>query len=169
MSMKDLLLAEFDQEMGVTRKLLERVPLDPPDWRPHPKSAAIQGLASHVANLPAWLPLTLDHSELDLMPGGVPWKTPQLATTADLVAAFDHNCGPARTSLANATADRFDEPWSLLANGHLHFTMPKIKVLRYFVFSHLVHHRAQLGVYLRLREVPVPMAYGPTADGQPGR
>jgi len=166
MLIKDLLLPEFDQEMAHTRKMLERVPENQLTWRPHPKSMTLQGLLSHLVNLPTWVPLTLDVAELDLMPEGKPWVTPQQSTRDAWLAAFDAGVVQARASLAAATDERMEETWTLKGNGQVYFAAPKKGVLRSFVLNHLVHHRAQLGVYLRLLEIPVPGIYGPSADDQ---
>lgn len=166
MFIKGLLLPEFDQEMAHTRKILERVPEDRLTWRPHPKSMALQALVSHLVNIPSWLPLTLDHAEVDLMPEGKPWVTPQQTTRQDWLAAFDSHAAAARACLEATTDERMEETWTLKGNGQVYFASPKKGVLRSFVFNHLVHHRAQLGVYLRLLEIPVPGVYGPSADDQ---
>lgn len=158
------LLPEFDQEMAGTRKVLERVPEDAFGWKPHPKSFSMGDLATHVANLPTWMSLTLEQDSFDVSPGGEAMKTPPAASRAELLNRFDEALATARASLAAATDDRFAGSWSLLANGQTVFTMPRAAVVRSFVMNHLIHHRAQLCVYLRLRDVPVPALYGPSAD-----
>jgi len=167
MSLSDLFLPEFEQECAVTRRLLERVPFEQPEFRPHPKSMTLQALASHLVNLPAWVPLTLDQDELDMMPKGVPWKTPQMTSQAEALAAFDEGVAGARTSLKAASDATLKGLWKLTGNGQTFMEAPKQTVLRSFVFNHLVHHRAQLGLYLRLLDIPVPGVYGPSAD-EPG-
>ncbi len=165
MAMREVLLPEFDQEMATTRRLLERVPEDRLAWTPHPKSFTLQALLSHVVNLPSWLPLTLDQDVLDMAPEGrEPWKTPQMETRAAWIKAFDANVAAARTSLEKLEDARLGEMWALKAGAKVLFSAPKGPVLRGFVFNHLIHHRAQLGVYLRLLDVPLPGTYGPTAD-----
>lgn len=161
---RDLLLPEFDQEMASTRRVLERVPAERLDFRPHPKSMSLQGLLSHVVNIPTWVALTLELPELDLMPEGKHWETPQQTEREAWLKAFDTQAAAARASIAAADDARMAEPWSLKSQGHVHFTAPKQGVLRSFVLNHLIHHRAQLGVYLRLLDVPVPGVYGPSAD-----
>ena len=160
MPMVDALLPEFDHEMSVTRKVLERVPGDKFEWKPHPKSMSFGALAQHVANLPLWGAMTLTKSELDL--GGQP---PSPAPShADLLAGFDQRVKETRALLAAMSDAELMVPWTLKRDGHTIFSMPKAAVWRSFVLSHLIHHRAQLSVYLRLNDVPVPSMYGPSAD-----
>lgn len=168
MAMRDGLLAEFDQEVTSARKTLERVPENRLDWSPHRKSGSMGWLAGHLANIPSWASLTLTRDELDLAPDGkAPEPPPAPDSTADLVAMFDRNVAEARTAIAAASDDELGEPWTLLQNGKKMMTLPKAAVLRSFVFNHLIHHRAQLGVYLRLNDIPVPAVYGPSADENP--
>ena len=165
MAIKEILLPEFDQETRTTRKFLERVPEDRPDWKPHPKSTPLAQLAGHVAQLTDWTRLTLTADSLDFNPpGGQPYTRTVLESRAQLLAAFDESVRTGREALANAQDDDFMKPWSLMSVGKTLFTMPRIAVLRSFVFSHIVHHRAQLGVYLRMNDIPVPSSYGPSAD-----
>jgi uncharacterized damage-inducible protein DinB len=165
MPIRDALLAEFDQEMAGTRKTLERVPESKFSWKPHDKSFSMGHLASHIANLPSWVGHTLEKDSLDLMPVGQPKiETPQAKTNKQLLEFFDKNLTEARAVLAKAEDSEMHRNWSLMGGGKTFFTMPKIAVLRTFVFNHAVHHRAQLGVYLRLNDVPVPSLYGPSAD-----
>ena len=161
MPLVDALLPEFDHEMTRTRKVLERVPDDRYDWKPHPKSFSLGALATHVAGLPTWGSETLNRSELDV--GGNPPLT-ALPTTSDILAAFDRNVADARAALTGKTDAELAAMWSLRYNGRTLFSMPKATVWRSFVVSHLIHHRAQLTVYLRLLDVPVPAIYGPSAD-----
>jgi uncharacterized damage-inducible protein DinB len=161
MPMVDALLPEFDHEMSVTRKVLERVPGDKFDWKPHPKSMTFGALAQHVANLPLWGEMTLTQSELDL--GGTP-PSPPVTSRADLLASFDQRVKRTRALLADKSDAELMQPWTLKNNGHTIFSMPKATVWRGFVVSHLIHHRAQLAVYLRLNDLPVPSMYGPSAD-----
>jgi uncharacterized damage-inducible protein DinB len=168
MGLSESLLPEFDHEMANTRKTLERVPLDKPDWKPHPKSMAMGGLATHLGNIPTWVNYTIDQDSLDLAPGGEPLPSAALAASKEeLLATFDENIGKARAAIAGARDEELFKPWSLMSNGNTILTMPKIAVLRSFVMNHLIHHRAQLGVYLRLNDIPVPSIYGPSADENP--
>jgi uncharacterized damage-inducible protein DinB len=164
MAINQALLPEFDQEMANTRKTLERVPDDKFGWKPHEKSSSMGGLATHLANLPTWASHSIDLDQLDVAPNGVPVRTEPLNTQAEVLAAFDANVATARAAIAGATDEQLFGPWTLLANGKTLMTLPKVAVLRSFVMNHLIHHRAQLGVYLRLNDIPVPSIYGPSAD-----
>ena len=165
MPLSDALLPEFDQEMANTRKTLERVPEDKFSWKPHTKSGTMLWLASHVANIPSWASYGINQDSLDLEPGGVrPAPPPPIKTRKELLDTFDKNVAAARAAIAAAKDDHLFKPWSLLRNGSTLLKMPRIAVLRSFVMNHLIHHRAQLGVYLRLNDIPVPSIYGPSAD-----
>ena len=168
MAISDSLLPEFDQEIAGARRTLERVPADKFDWRPHPRSGTLIWLAGHLANIPSWAPLTIDRDDFDMAPGGkamAPPPTP--ADTAELLATFDRHAAAARAAIAGAGDAELLKPWTLLSGGRKVMTLPKASVLRSFVMNHLIHHRAQLGVYLRLNDVPVPSIYGPSADESP--
>ena len=168
MAITETLLPEFDQEMANTRKTLERVPEDRFDWAPHKKSGSMVWLAGHLANIPSWASIAISQDELDLAPGGkVPAPPPPPTSTEQLLATFDKNAAEARAAIAGASDSELMKPWSLLQNGSKMMTMPKAVVLRSFVMNHLIHHRAQLGVYLRLNDIPVPSIYGPSADENP--
>ncbi len=168
MGLSESLLPEFDIEMANTRKTLERVPEDKSDWKPHEKSAAMGGLATHLSNIPTWAVYTIDQDLLDLAPGGKPLPHAEIAKSqAELLATFDANAAQARAAIAGASDAELFKPWSLMSNGNTILTLPKIAVLRSFVMNHLIHHRAQLGVYLRLNDIPVPAIYGPSADESP--
>lgn len=161
MPIVDALLPEFDHEMTVTRKLLERVPEDQLAWKPHQKSYSLGQLAQHVAQLPSWGPITLNDSETDIAGSGPPQ---QAASRADLLQQFDGNVAAARAALVSKSDSELMAPWTLKREGHVIFSMPRTSVWRSFVMNHLIHHRAQLGVYLRLKDVPLPSMYGPSAD-----
>jgi uncharacterized damage-inducible protein DinB len=161
MPLVDALLPEFDHEMTTTRKVLERVPEDRFDWKPHAKSFSVGELATHVANLPTWGTETLTKSEIDLAGGQ---RVAALASKAELMAAFDRNVAATRAALTGKTDAELLAIWSLKRGGKTIFSMPKTAVLRAFVLSHVIHHRGQLSVYLRLLDVPVPSIYGPSAD-----
>lgn len=165
MLIRDALLPEFDQETATTRKVLERCPQEKFDWRPHPKSWTMGELATHVANLPTWIGETLNRTELDIAPPGQPpYKESPITTSKELVERFDKNRAAARAALAAAENEQMMTNWTLLAGGKPLFTLPRVAVIRSFVMNHSVHHRAQLGLYLRLIDVAVPQMYGPTAD-----
>jgi uncharacterized damage-inducible protein DinB len=163
MTIADLLLPEFDQEMATTRRVLERVPEDKFSWKPHDKSFAMGDLASHVVNTVKWTVDTMNKTEFDLA-GVKPEELNRAAKTrAELLEWFDANVPSARAALARSDAD-YAVPWTLKQGATVYFTMPRYNCVRSFVLNHIVHHRAQLSVYLRLNNVPVPGAYGPSAD-----
>ncbi len=159
------LIAEFDHEMGTTRKLLERLPDGKFEWQPHDRSMTLGRLARHIAELPHWVGVTIHQDELDVSPpGGPPYQPSSAATREEVLASFDKNVIDGRAALAEANDPEFRKPWRLLNGGVTVFTMPKKAVLRSFVMNHLIHHRGQLSVYLRLNDIPIPSIYGPSAD-----
>jgi len=164
MSIGESMLPEFDIEMANTRKTLERVPDDKFAWKPHEKSFAMGPLATHVSNIPTWTNVTIDRDEFDMAPNGEPMKAPECHSRQELLDAFDKNVSTARAALAGIADEKIFQNWTLLASGNKVLSMPRIAVLRSFVMNHLIHHRAQLGVYLRLNDIPVPSIYGPSAD-----
>ena len=167
MSLAQILLPEFDNEMAATRRLLELVPDRDAAWRPHPKSSTLGDLAAHIATLPLWGRLTVELPELDLgAPDNANVARLAFTTASEVVERFDRNVRDARAALASATDESMGASWSLRNSGHTVFTLPRAAVLRSFVLSHLIHHRGQLTVYLRLRDVPLPSTYGPTADAR---
>jgi uncharacterized damage-inducible protein DinB len=159
MGIAEGLLPEFDQEMATTRKLLERVPSDKGPWKPHPKSFPLGHLAQLVATMPGWVTMTLRDTEIDLAtsPGY------SFETTETLIGEFDRHVREAREALASARDTDFAVLWSLKHGARVLFTAPRGVVVRQNV-NHLIHHRGQLSVYLRLNDVPLPSIYGPTAD-----
>jgi uncharacterized damage-inducible protein DinB len=165
MSISASLLPEFDQEMATTRRVLERIPDDKFDWKPHEKSSEMGGLATHLANLPTWTGFTINQDSLDLAPpeGGSFVAEPK-GSRQELLDYFDKNVAAAREAIAGASDQELLKPWSLLKGGVTLMTLPKIAVLRGFVMNHLIHHRGQFTVYLRLNDIPVPSIYGPSAD-----
>lgn len=167
MGLSESLLPEFDHEMANTRKTLERVPDDKFGWKPHEKSFPMGGLATHLANLPSWGSLTVSSDSFDMAPEGKPLKTPELNSCKAVLEKFDENVAGTRAAIAGASDADLFKPWALMSNGNTLLTMPKIAVLRSFVMNHMIHHRAQLGVYLRLNDIPVPSIYGPSADESP--
>ncbi|MGE0129550.1 MAG: DinB family protein [Blastocatellales bacterium] len=165
MSISASLLPEFDNEMANTRKALERVPDDKFDWTPHEKSMVLGVLATHLANLPIWTVFTINQDSLDLAPpGGEPFKTPEANSRQEILQMFDENVAAARATIAGASDEELLKPWTLLKGGVTLMTLPKIAVLRSFVMNHIIHHRGQFTVYLRLNDIPVPSIYGPSAD-----
>jgi uncharacterized damage-inducible protein DinB len=165
MSMNDALLPEFDKEMANTRKTLERVPEDKFSWKPHDKSGTMGWLANHVADIPEWTSYTIDQDSLDMAPNGVPVpQPPSPKTTKEMLAKFDKNVAAGRAALTKTSEAHLLKNWSLLSNGETFISMPRIECLRTWVMNHIIHHRAQLGVYLRLNNIAVPAIYGPSAD-----
>jgi uncharacterized damage-inducible protein DinB len=168
MSLSEALLPEFDQEMSNTRKTLERVPESKFSWKPHEKSGTMGWLAGHLASIPSWTTITINQDSLDLAPEGKPTQPPPVpSSTKQLLEMFDKNVAEGRAALAGASDAHLFKFWSLLNNGNTILTMPRIDCLRTWVMNHNIHHRAQLGVYLRLNNVPVPAIYGPSADEGP--
>lgn len=156
------LLPEFDQEMASTRRTLERVPEGRPDFRPHAKSMTLARLAAHVAEIPNWAVMTLTRDELDLAGGP---QAGEVMTTRDaLLAGFDGRLTEARAALAKASDADMMNTWTLKHGNRKILAMPRVAVFRGFVMNHMIHHRAQLGVYLRMNDVAVPSIYGPSAD-----
>jgi uncharacterized damage-inducible protein DinB len=158
-------LSDFDHETTVTRLLLERVPEDALEWRPHEKSFTLGGLAAHLTQIPHWGTTILDQSRYDLSGGGAP--RPTAASRAEILTAFDRTVHEVRRAFQQKSDAELTAPWTLAKDGKPLLTMPRIAALRRFVIHHLVHHRGQLTVYLRLRGVPIPPLYGPTADERP--
>lgn len=161
MALKDGLMAEYDHEMGTTRKLLDRLPDDRLSWKPHEKSMTLGGLATHLANLPVWGDQILNQASFDLA-DAPPNLTPK-ASRAEVLAHFDERVKATRAWLDKTDAELV-APWTLKRGGQQVFTMPRVAAFRSFVLSHSIHHRGQLSVYLRLNEVAVPAIYGPSAD-----
>ena len=159
MSIAEQLLPEFDQEMASTRRVIERVLDDDPNWKPHPKSFSIAHLAQLIVWMPGWIGQTLTSTELDLAEG-VGYSN---ESTEALLKLFDENVRSTREAITRSTDADYAVPWSLKMRGEVMFTMPRAVVVRQHI-SHLSHHRGQMTVYLRLRDVPIPSIYGPTAD-----
>lgn len=156
-----MLLPEFDQEMANTRRMLEAVPDAKLAYKPHEKSYTLRDLAAHIANIPMWTTITLTTDGLDL---SQPFDRDVPNSTAEILRQFDGNVSGARATLEKTGAEEMMADWTLRSGDQVHFTMPRAATFRAFVMSHLIHHRAQLGVYLRLLDVPVPGMYGPSAD-----
>jgi uncharacterized damage-inducible protein DinB len=153
---------DFDEEMKNTRKLLERVPLDDAHrgYQPHAKSMTLDRLATHVAELPSWMKTALETEVLEMQPG---FKPHIAASTAELLEIFDKSVESGRSALDLATNEDMQKDWTFKFAGQTIFTLPRPVVVRSFI-NHLVHHRAQLGVYLRLNDIAIPGMYGPSAD-----
>ncbi|MEZ5315870.1 MAG: DinB family protein [Vicinamibacterales bacterium] len=168
MAAADALLPEFDHETAVARVLLERLPDGGLDWRPHEKSYSLGELAAHLAQIPHWGHAILDRDSYD-MAGATPGaRRPDAPTTRpDILAAFDRTVAGLRRDLVDRTDAELEAPWKLLRDGEVLLMMPRVAAVRRFILHHLIHHRGQLTVYLRLRDVPLPPLYGPTADERP--
>jgi uncharacterized damage-inducible protein DinB len=156
-----VLFADLDTELATTRRMLERVPDGKDDWRPHKKSRTLDELATHVAQLPGFGILMLTRDEYD---GGTQPPEPKPGCCSERVEIFDEVAGRFRQLVKGLTWDQALSPWTLKFRGQEVFTAPRAQLLRSAMITHLAHHRAQLGVYLRLLDVPVPSSYGPTAD-----
>lgn len=162
MPIRDMILPEFDQEMTNTRKLLECVPEDKLDYKPHEKSMSMSQLAGHVADIPKWSAMTMHTEGLELEPDKYQPFLPKFRE--ELLEAFDRNAKEGRAALSAATDEEFGAVWTLKAGGKTILSIPRLGVIRSMVMNHSIHHRAQLGVYLRLNNVEFPGMYGPSAD-----
>ena len=163
MPFSQALLPEFDEEMKNTRRLLECIPDGKLDYQPHPKSMSLARLASHVAQVPSWTKFTLDQEVLDMEPGSKPVI---LRSQAELLQAFDEGVAEARQRISVASDDDWQKMWTFKVGGTTVISMPRSAVMRSVIMNHLIHHRAQLGVFLRLNDVKIPGMYGPSADEQ---
>ncbi|HLG97278.1 MAG TPA: DinB family protein [Bryobacteraceae bacterium] len=161
MTFNQMLLPEFEEEMKNTRKLLERIPDGKFDYKPHPKSMTLGQLATHVAQIPGWAASTMD---VELLEFGPDFKPEVANTRGELLAMFDKGVVDARQKISAATDADFQKIWTLKFDGKTMFSMPRTAVMRSLIMNHLIHHRAQLGVYLRLNDVAIPGMYGPSAD-----
>lgn len=156
-------LPEFDHEMTNTRAILDCVPDDKFGWKPHAKSMSLGRLASHIAELVAWGALVVNQDKLELGTGGQPADP---TNKAGLIELLDNNVAASREAIAGASDEHIAQIWTMLYGGRTILAMPRMQVLRAVVLSHVIHHRGQLSVYLRLLDVPIPGMYGPSADGQ---
>jgi uncharacterized damage-inducible protein DinB len=165
MTIAQTMLPEFDIEMANTRKLLERVPLDTKSWKPHEKSMSLGKLAGHVATIPSYGHRALTKSEWNFaVPDGEERGVPDFKTREEMLARFDAEVKRTREALVGVEDAALMQKWTLRNGDHVVFTLPRTAVWRTFMMNHLIHHRAQLGVYLRLNGVPIPGMYGPSAD-----
>ncbi|HYR07397.1 MAG TPA: DinB family protein [Longimicrobium sp.] len=164
MSIAEMLLPEWDVEIATTRRVLERVPSDKGEWKPHPKSFPMAHLAQLVSRMPGWATMMMNTQELDIAPEDAPAQPYSIEKTETLLAEFDRNAAEGRAAIAATSDAAFGEPWTMKARGQAVQTDSRYHMLRTAMLNHLVHHRAQLGVYLRLVDEPVPSMYGPTAD-----
>ncbi len=156
-----LLQREMNQEALTTRKMLSRVPPEKFDWQPHPKSMTLGRLASHVAELPGWVAMVVDTDELDF--ANNPYEPKDVKNTGELLDYFEDSLKNGKDALNRVNIEQFSEPWTLRNGDQVYSTEPKYDVIR-MAHSQVIHHRAQLGVYLRLLNIPIPGSYGPSAD-----
>jgi uncharacterized damage-inducible protein DinB len=161
MSMIEIFLKEFEQEAQTTRKMLSRVPDDKYDWKPHEKSMDIRSLATHIADLPSWVNLAFTTTELDFE--STPYSPPTINKTSELLELFEKSFESGKTSLNEGTEEELQPAWTLRNGEQILAVMTKGELIRHSL-SQTIHHRAQLGVYLRLLNVPIPGTYGPSAD-----
>ena len=161
MNMIQLLSQELEKEAVTTRKMLERVPTDKLGWKPHEKSMTLQALATHVAELPGWVTMTLATDELDF--ANNPYQPVVINNTKELLEYFDKSLADGRSSLTVATEDQLLPNWTLRNGDQVYSVSTKYEVIR-MTLGQMIHHRAQLGVYLRLLNIPIPGSYGPSAD-----
>lgn len=163
MSIASQTLPELELEMAGTRKTLSRLPDDLKDWRPHPKSMTMMGLATHITNMLGWGLMTLRTEAFDIDPQAGD-QNQAASSTEELLQKFDASLAEFRAELAGASDEALMTPWTLTVSGAVVFTMPRIAVLKGMIFNHIIHHRGQLTVYFRINDVPVPALYGPSAD-----
>jgi uncharacterized damage-inducible protein DinB len=161
MTFMEFFLQQLEEEAITTRKMLSRVPTDKFDWKPHEKSMAMKQLAIHVAELPTWIPMTLDTAELDFAKNE--YRQAPIENTDELMEHFDKSLVAGREALKKGKEADLDKPWTLRNGEQIYSTSPKRDVIR-MSLSQIIHHRAQLGVYLRLLNIPIPGSYGPSAD-----
>ncbi len=162
MNLIDPVLSELSHEAATTRRLLDRVPQPHLAWKPHEKSMTLGRLATHIAEIPGWVSGIVDKDELDIGASG--YTPSKIESVAEVLAMFDRNIAAATDTLKRQSNDRLLANWRFKKNGQLMFEMPRLGMIRSFLMNHLIHHRGQLSVYLRLQNVPLPSIYGPTAD-----
>jgi uncharacterized damage-inducible protein DinB len=168
MALNATLLPEFDHEMANTRKTLERITQDKLGWKPHEKSFSMGDLAMHLVNVSTWIPLMIQQDSFDMAPPGAPpFERPRANSPKEILELFDKNVAAARTVLAGVSDKQLRKTWTLLRGGKTVLSLPRTALIRSFVMNHAIHHRAQLCVYLRLNNLPVPAIYGPSADENP--
>lgn len=156
-------IAELRQEAQSARKCLERVPEDKFEYKPHEKSMTFGQLATHVAEMVGWATVTVKTDQLDFATDYKPFEP---KTNAELVEFFEKNLSEAIEALENTSDEEMMQDWTLRNGEQIYFTMPRVQVMRGMVFNHIIHHRGQLSVYMRLNDIPVPSLYGPSADEQ---
>lgn len=164
MALNQPLLEELDREAQITKKILGKVPSEHLAWQPHEKSYKLGGLASHISEIPGWLDIIINDDELDF--ATMDYTPPTINKNADIIKLFEENLAKGKEVLQQTTDDKFNGNWRMRQGEQIFFELPRTQVIRTWVMNHIVHHRAQLGVYLRLLNIPVPGTYGPSADEQ---
>lgn len=164
MTVAESFVAELDVEVDKTRRCLARIPTEKLEFTPHAKSFTMSKLAAHIATIPDWASMTMTTDHFDFMVDGKDMQMPVPESGEDLVRILEKSAADAKAKIAAASDDEFDKTWKLLASGETVLAMSKRAVLREMIFNHLVHHRGQLTVYMRLNDIPVPALYGPSAD-----
>ena len=165
MAIRDAFLPEWDHEMDTTRKTLERVPEDKLSWKPHNTSMEMGRLAGHIAEMAGFAANTFQGDSFDFAPPGAPPMQPTVMTSRQqILGIFDKNVASAKAAIAKASDEDLQKMWTLMNGGKTFFAMPRIQVLRSMILNHVIHHRGQLSVYLRMNQVPVPSIYGPSGD-----
>jgi uncharacterized damage-inducible protein DinB len=162
MAIKDALISELKQEATLTKKILERVPLDKKDWKPHAKSTSLGRLATHIAEIPRWIPEMMTNDVYDFM--AHPFAPHIVSSQEELLQIYQTNLDNAIATLEKSSDEDLDKIWTVKKGEHTVFSIPKKAAMRSWAFSHIFHHRGQLSVYLRLLDVPIPGMYGPSAD-----
>lgn len=161
MTFRESFLRELEGESVTTRKMLERVPAEKFAWKPHPKSMTLQQLSTHIAEIPEWIELVFNTTELDF--ATAPYHPVSINSTAELISYFEKAYTKGKTALENASDQQFEDNWKMRTGEQIHFSATKREMIR-TCFCQVTHHRAQLGVYLRLLDIPIPGSYGPSAD-----
>ncbi|HSY76183.1 MAG TPA: DinB family protein [Bacteroidia bacterium] len=161
MKMTEMFLKEMAQEAETTRKMLSRIPEDKYDWKPHTKSMSVKQLAGHIAELPEWISMAINSDELDF--AKIPYAPKEVKTNKEVLAILEKALAGAKTDLEKAKDDIMGKEWVMRSGKDIYYTASKGDVIR-MTFSQIVHHRAQMGVFLRLLNVPIPASYGPSAD-----
>jgi uncharacterized damage-inducible protein DinB len=165
MAIRDSFLPEFEHEMETTRKTLERVPEDKTSWKPHDTSMPMGRLAGHIAEMAGFAASTFQGDSFDFAPpGAAPMQPTVMTSRKQLLEIFDKNVASARAAISKASDEELQKTWTLMNGGKTFFAMPRITVLRSMILNHVIHHRGQLSVYLRMNQVPVPSIYGPSGD-----
>lgn len=171
MAMRDAILPDFEHEMETTRKTLERVPEDKVDWKPHNTSMAMGRLAGHIAEMVGFVGTTFQGDSMDFAApaaGSTPRQPTVMSSRKELLNLFDKNVADAKAAISKASDEDMKKVWTLSSGGKPIFSLPRAQVLRSMILHHIIHHRGQLSVYLRMNQVPVPSIYGPSGDeGRP--